>query len=159
MRLKLHIQRETLCLIGHWNPCTLVLNRPPSFYKIYLHWQYKKLAIDDITSPLQWRHNERDGVSNHWHLRCLLKCWFRLRSKKHQSSASQAFVRGIHRWPVNSPHKRPVTRKMFPFDDVIMLSRTCQFVKYKYASQKNCHCHIKPSPIHQMWTFIWKMRL
>ena len=44
----------------------------------------------------------------------------RRRSKKHQSSASLAFVRGIHRWPVNSPHKGPVTRKMFPFDDVIM---------------------------------------
>ena len=40
--------------------------------------------------------------------------------RKHQSSASLAFVRGIHRWPVNSPHKRPVTRKMFPDDDVIM---------------------------------------
>ena len=39
---------------------------------------------------------------------------------KHQSSASLAFVRGIHPWPVNSPQKRPVTRKMFPFDDVIM---------------------------------------
>ena len=40
--------------------------------------------------------------------------------RKHQSSASLAFVRGIHWWPVNSPHKGPVTRKMFPFDDVIM---------------------------------------
>ena len=40
--------------------------------------------------------------------------------KQHQSSASLAFVRGLHRWPVNSPHKGPVTRKMFPFDDVIM---------------------------------------
>ena len=39
---------------------------------------------------------------------------------KHQSSASLAFVWGIHRRPVNSPHKWPVTRKMFPFDDVIM---------------------------------------
>ena len=38
----------------------------------------------------------------------------------HQSSASLAFVRGIHRWPVNSPRRRPATRKMFPFDDVIM---------------------------------------
>ena len=38
---------------------------------------------------------------------------------KHQSSASLAFVRGIHRRPVNSPHKWPVNRKMFPFDDVI----------------------------------------
>ena len=40
--------------------------------------------------------------------------------RKHQSSASLAFVRGSHRRPVNSPHKWPVTRKMFPFDDVIM---------------------------------------
>ena len=40
--------------------------------------------------------------------------------RKHQSSALLAFVRGIHRGPVNSPHKWPVTRKMFPFDDVIM---------------------------------------
>ena len=39
---------------------------------------------------------------------------------KLQSSASLAFVWGIHRGPVNSPHKWPVTRKMFPFDDVIM---------------------------------------
>ena len=39
---------------------------------------------------------------------------------KHQGSASLAFVRGIHRGPVNSPHKWPVTRKMSPFDDVIM---------------------------------------
>ena len=40
--------------------------------------------------------------------------------RKHQSSASLAFARGIRRWPMNSPHKRPETRKMFPFDDVIM---------------------------------------
>ena len=40
--------------------------------------------------------------------------------RKHQSSTSLAFVRGIHRWPVNSPHKVSVTRIMFPFDDVIM---------------------------------------
>ena len=45
--------------------------------------------------------------------------------RKHQSSASLAFVRGIHRWPVNSPHKGPVTRKLFPFDDVIMLNPVC----------------------------------
>ena len=39
---------------------------------------------------------------------------------KHQSSASLASMWGIHRGPVNSPHKWQVTRKMFPFDDVIM---------------------------------------
>ena len=45
--------------------------------------------------------------------------------RKHQSPASLAFVRGIHRRPVNSPHKWPVTRKMFPFDDVIMDQLIC----------------------------------
>ena len=40
--------------------------------------------------------------------------------RKHQSSTSQAFVLGIHWWPVNCPHKWPVTWKMFPFNDVIM---------------------------------------
>ena len=40
--------------------------------------------------------------------------------RKHQSSASLAFVRGIHRWPVNSSHKGPVAVSMFPFDHIIM---------------------------------------
>ena len=48
--------------------------------------------------------------------------------RKHQSYASLAFVRGIHRKPVNSPHKGPVTRKMFPFDDVIMSIYNIQYI-------------------------------
>ena len=71
--------------------------------------------------PLQWRHNERDGVSNHQPHNCLLNRYSGADQRKQQSSASLAFVRGIHRRPVNSPHKRPVTLKMFPFDDVIMI--------------------------------------
>ena len=45
--------------------------------------------------------------------------------RKHQSSASLAFVQGIRRGPVNSPHKWPVTRKMFPFDDVLIEIQQC----------------------------------
>ena len=45
--------------------------------------------------------------------------------RKHQSSVSLAFVQGIHRRTVNSPHKWPVTRKIFPFDDVIMNMKSC----------------------------------
>ena len=52
---------------------------------------------------------------------------------KHQSSASQAFARGILRWHVNSPHKGPVTRKMFPFGDVIMIIRIQTFVLTHWA--------------------------
>ena len=60
-----------------------------------------------------WRHNRHDGVST---------VNSDADQRKHQSSASLAFVRGIHRAPVNTPRKWPVTRKMFPFDDVIMSS-------------------------------------
>ena len=71
-------------------------------------------------NSLQWRHNGRDGVSNYQSHDCLLNRLFKAQKKKNQSSASLAFVRGIHRWPLNSPHKGPIARKMFPFDDVIM---------------------------------------
>ena len=44
--------------------------------------------------------------------------------RKHQNSASLAFLMGIHRWPVNSPHKGPVTGIILPYDDVIMIVRS-----------------------------------
>ena len=55
--------------------------------------------------------------------------------RKHESSASMA-LRGIHRVPVDSPHKWPVTRKMFLFDDVIMAELLC-IVSYKHIPM--CH--------------------
>ena len=63
---------------------------------------------------LQWCHNGRNSISNHQPYDCLLNHLFRRRSKK----TSKFRVAGL--WPVNSPHKWPVTQKMFPFDDVIM---------------------------------------
>ena len=71
---------------------------------------------------LQWRHNGRDGVSITSLTSVYSNVYLGVDQRKHQSSASLAFVRGIHRSPVNSPYKWPVTRKMFPFDDVIMWS-------------------------------------
>ena len=53
--------------------------------------------------------------------------------RKHRSFASLGFVRGIHRGPVNSPHKWPVTRKMFPFDDVIMRWLFSAFYHHLYT--------------------------
>ena len=50
--------------------------------------------------------------------------------RKYQSYASLAFVRGIHRWPVSFTHKGPVTRKMFPFDDVTMFLLFGYFQKF-----------------------------
>ena len=68
-------------------------------------------------SAVQWRHNERDGVSNIQRIQCLLNCWF---IKENIKAPRYWPLWGIHWWPVNSPLRRPVTRKMFPFDDVIM---------------------------------------
>ena len=69
---------------------------------------------------LQWRHNDHDGVSNHQPHGCLLNRLFRRRSKKTTKLRVTGLCVGNSPGPVNSPHKWPVTRKMFPFDDVIM---------------------------------------
>ena len=58
--------------------------------------------------------------------------------RKHQSSASLAFVWGIHRGPVNSPHKWPVTRKMFPFDHAAKYSIDCINLLLGYATISLC---------------------
>ena len=71
--------------------------------------------------------------------------------RKHQSSASLAFVWGIHRWPVNSPHKGQVTQKMFPFDDVIMRfdQPSRKTWTYLYFQHRVCWCsgHVRSCSI------------
>ena len=62
--------------------------------------------------------------------------------RKHQSSTSLAFVRGIHRGPVNCPHKWPVTRKMFPFHDVIVYNRC--LLEPIFHSELCTVCHTIP---------------
>ena len=74
-----------------------------------------------LCKVLERRHNKRDGVSNHRRLDCLLDRLFRRRSKKTSKLHVTGLCGGIHWWPINSPHKRPVTRKTFPFDDVVMV--------------------------------------
>ena len=69
---------------------------------------------------LQWGHNERDGVSNHEPHDCLLNRLFGRRSKETSKLRVTGLCAGNSPGPVNSPHKGPVKRKMFPFDDVIM---------------------------------------
>ena len=73
-----------------------------------------------VAISLQWRNNERDSVSNHQPDGCLSNCLFRRRSKKTSKLRVTGLCAGNSPGPVNSPHKGPVTRKMFPFDDVIM---------------------------------------
>ena len=68
--------------------------------------------------------------------------------RKHESSASLAFVRGIHRWPVNSPHKGQVTRKIVPFDDVIMARSRYILVDY---SSTQWALHIPNNLVRLLW--------
>ena len=79
--------------------------------------------------------------------------------RKHQSSVSPAGVRGIHRWPVNSPHKRPVTRKMFPSDDVIMYNTyhslfasvfLCYALQSTWRINVNCTYFYKTDPFRSI---------
>ena len=93
-----------------------------------------------------WRqmyNNKQSWISNHQPHDCLLNRLFRRRSNKHQSSASLVFVRGIHRWPVNSSHKGSVMRKRFPFDDVITNNMADFFApnRNKKAKGELCACH------------------
>ena len=71
-------------------------------------------------SPLRWRQNGRDSVSNHQPRHGLLSLLFGRRSRKTSKLRVTGLCVGNSPGPVNSPHKGPVTRKMFPFDDVIM---------------------------------------
>ena len=90
-----------------------------------------------------WRHNERDDVSNNRRLDCLL---IKICSDADQkSSASLAYVREIHRWPVNSPHKRPATRIMLPFDDVIIKA---------YGRKRPVSIHSKTYLLHYSWDIL-----
>ena len=69
--------------------------------------------------------------------------------RKHQSIASLAF-RGIHRWPMNSPHKGPVTRKIFPLDDVIMPVFFNDDAKSGQVMMTSCRRDISP-----LLTYLW----
>ena len=101
-----------------------VITWPPySYFQCHMYvYKYNCSAhVDYNKLSLRWRHNGPDSVSNYQPHYCLLNRLFSdADQRKHQSSASLAFARGIHRGLVNSPHKWPVMRKMFPFDDVIM---------------------------------------
>ena len=99
--------------------CTLLLAFPRPAYKVWISiWMswcfvFGYVNCEPQTTPdtaPQWRHNWRDGVSNHQS---------GADQRKHQTPRHWPLCKEFS-WPVNSPYKRPVTRKMFPFDDVIM---------------------------------------
>ena len=98
------------------------ITRPPNMCELY--------------STLQWLHNELDCPSYHRRLDCLLKRFSYTCQRKHQSSASLAFVRGTHWRPADSPHKGPVTREYFH----LMTSSWTMYCRVQpMMSISNCH--------------------
>ena len=87
-----------------------------------LLWLYYEFFVDlcDLFTDIfhhqsQWCHNEHDCISNHQPHHCLLNHLFKAQINETWKLHITGFVRGIHRWPVNSPHKGPVVWKRFPF--------------------------------------------
>ena len=90
----------------------------------YIHWCHRTISFinkDVKYKSLHWRHNGHYCVSNYQPHDCLSNRLFRRRSKKTSKIRVTGLCAGTSPGPVNSPQKESVTRKMFPFDDVIML--------------------------------------
>ena len=97
-------------------------------------------------TSLRWRHNGRDSASNHQPHGCLLNRLFRRISKTASKPRVTSLCVGNSQRPVNSPHKWPVTRKMFPFDDVIMLLVPCNSIAspHRVYGMASNYIHAKP---------------
>ena len=110
MALRLHLAISTR------STAWFNVHRPP----VSLQWRHNGAAVSQITSFTIVYSIVYSGADQ----------------RRHQSFASLDFVLGIHWWPLNSPHKWPVTRKIFPFDDVIMITSG---VKYYLPMDPICH--------------------
>ena len=101
---------------GGFHVIVISQERPVNLFRnMWRHYTFK---------TLHWRHNDHDGVSNYQPHGCLLNRLFRRRSKKTSKLRATGLCVGNSPGPVNSPHKGPATRKVFPFDDVIMITVT-----------------------------------
>ena len=102
------------------------------------------------SDTLQWRHVERDGVSNYWCLDCLPNRLFKHRSKKTSKIRVTVVCEGNPPVTGGSPHKGSVTRIMFSFDDVIIHANrgltpglSHQAGRWNMQWKWSCHPHRK----------------
>ena len=139
------------CRINHDIALLIYAGQATSSIRLQMPWRHGCLAISRQATSSLWlqmpwrhgchaisRHDDSTNVMTILHYNAVIMgamssqitslvivystVYSDADQRKQQSSASLAFVRGIRRWPANSSHKWPVTRKMFPFDDVIMLT-------------------------------------
>ena len=125
--------------------------RRPKYFTIY--YRSTRSLQENMRISLLWRHNGHNGVSNHQPHDYLLNRSLRRTSKKTSKPCVTGLLRGIHRWPVNSPHKWPVMRKMFPLDDVIK----CQGNLREISGKKLCRSMGTLSAFHLVQFYVWPL--
>ena len=112
-------------------------------------------------NALHCRYNDHDGVSNHQSHGCLLNRLFRRRSKKTSKIRVTGLCVGNSPGPVNSPHKGPVTRKMFSFDDVIMDNDSPFLITHRFGAKviivdmKSNNCRNSSIALRVSWRTIY----
>ena len=116
-------------LIHNFTPfCFLVMGMLDLIYGLHFHSHKKKKKTFIFR-----QYNDDIMIAMAFHITDVLIVFWTVCSdtdqRKHKSSRSLAFVKGKHRWTVDSPHKGPVRWKMFPFGDVIKY-RFCQNCKF-----------------------------
>ena len=132
----------------YWDNCLVLTTQRKHFpncearyeFKSYMSLQWRRVSDIVLSKELDFAHY-RDVIMGA--MACQITSltlvysivYLSAYQRKHQSSASLAFVRGIHLWPVNSPHKSPVTRKMFPVDVVII------FIRFSMLSEHGILIH------------------
>ena len=115
-----------------------------------LHHLDYLICITCELTPLQWRHNEHDGVSNHQPNDCLLNCLFRRRSKKRSKLRVTGLCAGNSLVTGESPAHR------WPFDDVIMQFRFCDGGSACIPSHYHHRHHqiARTNPNHWSWFMV-----
>ena len=113
-----------------WGYCSIVINNNYHTHNIQLHHKPTQSMVNvNATQSISFHYNDVKMSAIASQITSLTIVCSTVYSgadqRWHQSSASLAFVSGIHRWPVNSPHKWPLTRKMLPFDYFIMSTYIC----------------------------------
>ena len=113
----------------------------------YIFWL--KIFIGIKISPLLWRYNGHDSVYNHQPHECLLNSSFRCRSKRTSKLRVTGLCVGNSPETGEFPHKWPVTRKMFPFGDVIMTEICpCQFIWWSGTTWMTSHYLNNHDPVY-----------
>ena len=116
-----------------------------AFFNKVVCYIFKKKSVVEV-SWAQYNDVIMGAIASNQPYDCDSTVYSGADQRKYQRSVSLAFVRGIHRWPVNSPHKWPVTRKMFPIDDVIMGEHMVQIVVAGVNKATiSMHCYLAAS--------------